>query len=128
MLDTNVLYDLYTNSDRFELVSSVIAGQMCCISYSVYLEIGSLIKRDLGSKKTSLLLLEIREVFEILKITDRDEEKALQIMQKYEFKNQVKEYTFADALQLAQAESLGYKLYTSDQSMSNYKGANVVVI
>lgn len=39
MLDTNVLYDLYTNSDRFELVSSVITGQMCCISYSVYLEL-----------------------------------------------------------------------------------------
>jgi predicted nucleic acid-binding protein len=125
MLDTNVFYDFYGKTERLELVKPLLMYNEVYLSLSVYYELGSLFKRVFGSFATGIFLKMIKANCHILRPTEEQEDKAILVMQKYQFKNPNKEYTLTDSLQLVQAQDSNLKLFTSDLAMSFYDGAEV---
>jgi predicted nucleic acid-binding protein len=125
MVDSNVLFDLYCKTERLKIVEGVVLEKELYLSQAVFYELGSLLKKFIGSKLASVFLEDIKDTCYILSLSDEQENKALQVMQKYQFNNPHKEYTLTDAVQLVQAHEYSLTLYTSDEAMSWFQGASV---
>jgi len=127
LVDTNILYDFFAkttlNSEAKKILESL---QTVVISQAVIYELVTGLKNILGSSLTSRLIGEIYSIdnqsdqFKILRIEEKDEKLALEIMAKYDSNNPKKDYTMVDALLIAQAQSYNLQLFTTDERMTHF--------
>jgi predicted nucleic acid-binding protein len=127
LIDTNILYDFFAkttlNNESKKILETL---QTVVISQAVIYELATGLKNILGSSLTSMLIGEIYDIesgsdrFKILRIDEKDEKLALEIMAKYDSSNPRKDYTMVDAILIAQAQHNNLILYTTDERMTHF--------
>ena len=127
LIDTNILYDFFAKTTLVTEAKKILETlQTVVISQAVVYELATGLKNILGSHLTSKLIAEIycidsqSDQFEILRIEEKDEKLALEIMAKYDSNSQRKDFTMVDAILIAQAQHHKLQLFTTDERMTHF--------
>lgn len=125
LADTNVLISFFAEDNNFDIAKDCIYQQGVYINDYIVCELLNNLQKLVHSKYALQVFKKIFgsvETYNFLDITDKQRDKASEIMEKYLDNN----FTFTDCLILAQAEEYGLKVYTSDIRMQNYKNVEVI--
>jgi predicted nucleic acid-binding protein len=123
LVDTNILVDLFTGNENYQKAKVALLDSQIFVSHPVVYELSILLKNRLGVVKSCEILSDFFYKSKLLTIIypSIDEElKALYIIQKYKTDYPHKDFSLADAVQLAQATNHKLILYTTDERMTFY--------
>ena len=128
LIDTNILFEYYSQSTLFRLCEELLNMQVLVIK-EVLTELYNLLKNKRGVNdaiKVIETIMRDEDRYKVIWETAECYPRALEICRKYQFKYPNKDYSLVDGIQLAFLEDFkNVTLFTTDARMKLFKGGKV---